>query len=63
MKEKMILIVVGILIALFGVYAFWYYKLSKTVAEDHASLVQVVSFLNQQIAQQQPKQVAPAPAK
>lgn len=49
MRKNIGLVLLGVFIALFGVYAYWFYNLSKTVSSDHALLSSVVSYLNQQI--------------
>lgn len=49
MKQNILMILVGVCIGITGVYIFWFFQLSKTVAQDHSDLATVVNFLNKQI--------------
>ena len=71
MKKSIIAVafVVGVMLTVFAYQAVTVFQLRSQVANDHATLTQVVDFLNQNIQQNQQKSVsgsqvqAPTPTK
>lgn len=59
MKEKAYLIIIGILIASFGFYAWDFYRLNKQVTANTQDIKAVIDFLNSQIKPNQPAQANP----
>ena len=59
MKNAIIGIIIGVCIGITVVYVIWFYQTTNVVAQDHATLESVVTYINNGIAAQQ-KATTPA---